>query len=78
MYEPVIISERLELHHISAEGIIELFEEKSDVAAIAGRDFANPHKNLIEDSGPLAWRVPQVKSDPSLNKWFVRFMVLFL
>ena len=76
MYEPVIISERLELHHISAEGIIELFEEKSDVAAIAGRDFANPHKNLIEDSGPLAWRVPQVKSDPSLNKWFVRFMVL--
>ena len=76
MYEPVIISERLELHHISAEGIIELFEEKSDVAAIAGRDFANPHKNLIEDSGPLAWRVPQVKSDPSLNKWFVRFIVL--
>ncbi len=76
MYEPVIISERLELHHISAEGIIELFEEKSDVKAIAGRDFTNPHKNLIEDSGPLAWRVPQVKSDPALNKWFVRFIVL--
>ena len=76
MLEPVIISERLELHHISAEGIIELFEDKSDTEAIAGRDFTNPHKNLIENSGPLAWRVPQVKVDPSLNKWFVRFIVL--
>jgi RimJ/RimL family protein N-acetyltransferase len=76
MYEPVIISERLELHHISAEGIIELFEEKSDVAAIAGRDFTNPHRTLIANSGPLAWRVPQVKVNSSLNKWFVRFIVL--
>ena len=38
--------------------------------------YPNPHKNLIENSGPLAWRVPQVKVDPKLNKWFVRFIVL--
>jgi RimJ/RimL family protein N-acetyltransferase len=76
MFEPVIISERLELHHISVGGIIELFESKSDKTAIAGRDFSNPQRNLIEDSGPLAWRVPQVKVDPKLNKWFVRFIVL--
>jgi RimJ/RimL family protein N-acetyltransferase len=76
MHEPVIISERLELHHISVAGIIELLESKSDKTAIAGRDFSNPQRNLIEDSGPLAWRVPQVKADPTLNKWFVRFIVL--
>jgi RimJ/RimL family protein N-acetyltransferase len=76
MHEPVIISERLELHHISVAGIIELLERKSDTTAIAGRDFTNPHKNLIENSGPLAWRVPQVKVDPAPNKWFVRFIVL--
>ncbi len=76
MFEPVMISERLELHHISVGGIIELFESKSDKTAIAGRDFSNPQRNLIEDSGPLAWRVPQVKVDPKLNKWFVRFIVL--
>ena len=76
MYEPALFSERLELHHISVDGIIELFEDKSDTKAIAGRGITNPHKNLIEDSGPLAWRVPQVKVDPSLNKWFVRFIVL--
>jgi RimJ/RimL family protein N-acetyltransferase len=76
MHEPVMISERLELHHISVAGIIELLESKSDKTAIAGRDFSNPQRNLIEDSGPLAWRVPQVKADPTLNKWFVRFIVL--
>lgn len=76
MFEPVIKSNRLELHHIPVDGLIALFDEKSDVLAIAGRDFTNPHLNLINDSGPLPWRVPQVKADPKINKWFVRFIVL--
>ncbi len=76
MHEPVIETERLELHHIPAQGLVSLFEEKSDLLAIAGRNFTNPHQNLILDSGPLAWRVPQVKEDPATNKWFVRFIVL--
>lgn len=76
MHEPFIETERLELHHIPVQGLISLFEEKSDLLAIAGRDFTNPHQNLILDSGPLAWRVPQVKDDPATNKWFVRFIVL--
>jgi len=74
--EPVIQTERLELHHLSAEAIIELFEEKRDAVALAGRNFTNPHQNLVKNSGPLGWRVPQVKADPSTNKWFVRFIVL--
>ena len=76
MYQPLISTERLELHHIPTDGLIELFEIKSDIKAIAGRDFTNPHQVLIHDSGPLAWRVPQVKEDPTTNKWFVRFIVL--
>ena len=76
MHEKVIDTPRLELHHISAQGIIELYEKKSDFTAIAGRDFTNPHQNLVKESGPLRWRVPQVKVDPSVNKWFVRFIVL--
>jgi RimJ/RimL family protein N-acetyltransferase len=74
--EPAIYTERLELHHISAEGIIDLLEKKSDERAIAGRDFSNPYQVLISNSGPLGWRVPQVKESPELNKWFVRFIVL--
>ena len=76
MHEPVIETKRLELHHLSAEAIIELFEEKSDAVALAGRNFSNPHRVLVENSGPLRWRVPQVKIDPSVNKWFVRWIVL--
>ena len=76
MYEQVIITSRLELHHIPAAGLIALLEEKSDLEAIAGRNFTNPHRVLIDDSGPLGWRVPQVKEDPSTNKWFVRSIVL--
>jgi RimJ/RimL family protein N-acetyltransferase len=75
MREPMLETERLELHHISAEGIISLFEEKSDLIAIDGRGLLNPYGVLSEDEGPLAWRVPQVKNDPSTNKWFLRFIV---
>lgn len=76
MHQPVIETPRLELHHISAQGIIELYENKDDVQAIAGRNFSNPHQVLVKESGPLGWRVPQVKEDSSVNKWFVRFIVL--
>ena len=75
MHEPVIVTERLELHHISAEGLIDLFDAKSDTKAINGRAFTNPYRVLLDDAGPLPWRVPQVKADPSLNKWFLRFIV---
>ncbi|MFM1796415.1 MAG: hypothetical protein RL733_196 [Actinomycetota bacterium] len=75
MLEPVLITERLELHHISIQGIIDLLEEKRDVAAIAGRDIRNPYRILIDSPGPLSWRVPQVKGNPAVNKWFVRFIV---
>ena len=76
MHEPVIETKRLELHHLSAEAIIELFEDKSDNKALLNRSITNPHRVLIDNSGPLGWRVPQVKVDPSVNKWFVRWIVL--
>lgn len=76
MFEKPITTLRLQLHHIPAQGIIDLLEKQDDSAAISGRSFSNPHNVLVENSGPLAWRVPQVKVDPSCNKWFVRFIVL--
>ena len=76
MHQPLINTPRLELHHIPVDGLISLYEEKSDVLAIAGRNFTNPYKVLVDEEGPLGWRVPQVKVDPATNKWFVRFIVL--
>ena len=75
-FEPEIVTKRLSLHHIPVDGLISLLEEKSDFLAIAGRGFSNPYKTLIDNPGPLRWRVPQVKVDPSVNKWFIRFIVL--
>jgi ribosomal-protein-alanine N-acetyltransferase len=75
-YQPLITTKRLQLHHIPADGLISLLDEKDDVKAIAGRDFTNPRKELVAHDGPLRWRVPQVKADPSTNKWFVRYIVL--
>ena len=74
--EPVISTARLELHHISADRLIDLFEKRNDTFALSGETFTNPLRNLIDFQGPLAWRVPQVKADPASNKWFVRWIVL--
>ena len=74
--EPVIETPRLELHHICAANLITLFENPNDFSIYVGKSFSNPYRILIDDKGPLAWRVPQVKGNPFTNKWFVRWIVL--
>ena len=72
----LIQTPRLDLHHIDTDDLIELFEKRDDAQALVGKPFTNPLRVLIDFQGPLAWRVPQVKVDPSVNKWFVRWAVL--
>lgn len=67
---------RLDLYHICAEDLIILFESPEDMSIYEGKPYSNPHRQLMDDKGPLAWRVPQVKEDPRLNRWFVRWIVL--
>ena len=73
--EAMIATPRLELHHICVDDLLSLFDTPDDVSIYEGKPYANPHRILMDGSGPLRWRVPQVKSDPSVNKWFVRWMV---
>ena len=73
--EAMIATPRLELHHICVDDLLSLFDSPEDVSIYAGKPYINPHRILMDESGPLRWRVPQVKSDPSVNKWFVRWMV---
>jgi RimJ/RimL family protein N-acetyltransferase len=72
----IIETPRLELHHISGAEVISLFETPEDIWIYEGKSYTNPYRQLMDDSGPLAWRVPQVKADPTINKWFVRWIVL--
>ena len=67
---------RLHLHLISVEMLIALFEDPESVQFAPSVPYSNPYRVLVDDSGPLRWRVPQVKVNPELNKWFVRFVVL--
>ncbi|MFM2364721.1 MAG: hypothetical protein RLY79_390 [Actinomycetota bacterium] len=74
--ESVIETPSLELHHIAGDRLIDLFEKRDDAVALQGEPFTNPLRVLIDFQGPLAWRVPQVKENSSVNKWFVRWIVL--
>jgi RimJ/RimL family protein N-acetyltransferase len=74
--EPVIECARLDLHHISACDLVTLYEDPENVSIYAKGDFTNPYRVLIDGHSPLRWRVPQVKANPEVNKWFVRWMVL--
>jgi RimJ/RimL family protein N-acetyltransferase len=76
LVQPVLKTQRLELHHISGANLITLYENRDDSPILKDANFTNPHRVLIDFQGPLAWRVPQVKADPSCNKWFVRQIVL--
>jgi RimJ/RimL family protein N-acetyltransferase len=74
--ELILESKRLELHHVSIAQLIHLYEERDDQPLLAAELFTNPYRVLIAEQGPLRWRVPAVKADPSCNKWFVRMLVL--
>ena len=74
--QEVIDTPRLLLHHICATELIILFEEPENSVIYIDKPYINPYRVLMDDQGPLAWRAPQVKEDPALNKWFVRWIVL--
>jgi len=76
LLQQTLITPRLELRHISGANLITLFENRDDSPILEKVDFTNPHRVLVDFQGPLHWRVPQVKADPSSNKWFVRLIVL--
>ena len=72
----LIQRDRLDLHHIEADDLIYLFEKRDDSKLLTGKDFENPFRVLIDFQGSLASRIPQIQKDPSVNKWFVRWVVL--
>ena len=72
----LIQTERLDLHHIEADDLIYLFEKRDDSKVLAGKLFSNPYRVLIDFQGPLATTVAQVRKDPTLNKWFVRWVAV--
>lgn len=61
---------------MSVPELISLFEKPEDLWIYEGKNYVNPYRILMDETGPLAWRVPQVKQAPWLNKYLVRWIVL--
>lgn len=79
MHNPgeLIVTPRLDLRLIPIPELLMLHEDPDNPELLADRDFTNPHDELSHShSGPLRWRVPQVKADPAVNIWFIRWIVL--
>lgn len=74
--EPVIRCERIDLHHLSAKRLIDLYEGVDVADVCRDRPYANPHGVLSDVEPPIRWRAPQVQQDPSTNTWFIRWIVL--
>jgi RimJ/RimL family protein N-acetyltransferase len=74
--EQVIVCERVDLHHLSARRLVGLHNGVSQEEIFRGCSYRNPHGVLTSEPSPVRWRAPQVQSDPSANKWFIRWVVL--
>lgn len=73
----LIKTKRLDLHLIPPVELFMLHEDPDNAELLSDREFTNPHNELThEHSGPLRWRVPQVKANPDVNVWFIRWIVL--
>lgn len=73
--DELIRTDRLDLHLITVDALISLFREPGSPLPYEGRPYRNPRRVLIDDPGPLHWRVPQVEANPAINRWLVRFIV---
>lgn len=74
--EPVIHGKRIELHHLSARRLIDLYNGADAGEMSRNRPYSNPYGVLSEQEPPIMWRAPQVERDPSTNKWFIRWIIL--
>lgn len=74
--QPPIFTPRLVLAHISVESLLDLLEEPQNLSVYEGHSYTNPHRELVDNPGPLHWRAAQVKKNAELNKWFMRWIVL--
>jgi ribosomal-protein-alanine N-acetyltransferase len=69
---PAVLSgPRLDLHLVTVEQVLSR-DGRHEPLAIA---FDDPDDVLSPENSPLAYRIPQVQADPSVNPWLIRIAV---
>ena len=67
----VLSGPRLDLHLVTVEQVLSRDGEHTPVPI----EFADPDDILSPEKSPLAYRNPQVRSDPAVNPWLIRLAV---
>ena len=71
-----LFTPRLELRLVTPEHLALLAEGNFDNSLLEPLGFNNPSNVLVEGHSPVRWRAPQVREDVTLNRWFIRWIVL--
>lgn len=72
----VIITERLDLHTVLPDEYLILQHDRNDPRLWVDRGFTNPLGHLVDDPGPLPFRIPRVTNDPDAAPFLLRLAVL--
>lgn len=72
----LIRTRRLDLHAVLPAEYALLAEDRSDPRLWVDRGFTNPHRHLVDDPGPLPYRIPRIAADPGAAPYLLRLAVL--
>lgn len=72
----LIVTERLDLHTVLPEDYLLLQQDRADPRLWVNRGFSNPLGHLVDDPGPLPFRIPRVAADPEAAPYLLRLAVL--
>jgi RimJ/RimL family protein N-acetyltransferase len=71
-----IETERLLLQAVLPSEYEILAVDRADARLWVDRGFANPFGHLVEDAGPLPYRIPRIRTNPELAPYLLRLAVL--
>jgi RimJ/RimL family protein N-acetyltransferase len=71
----VITTERLDLHTVLPSEYTLLAHDRADPRLWTDREFANPLGHLVDDPGPLPFRIPLIERDPGAAPYLLRLAV---
>lgn len=71
----LIATERLDLHTVLPREYERLAVDRCDPALWVDRGFTNPLRHLVDDPGPLPYRIPRVAEDPGAAPYLLRLAV---
>lgn len=71
-----IRTRRLDLYAVLPAEYALLAEDRADPRLWVDRGFTNPHRHLVDDPGPLRYRIPRIAADPDAAPYLLRLAVL--